>query len=331
MRKNSALRVGILAMTVALAFTATASAELFHAMIVTEDGVPLPREPQVIPSLSNNLMQECSIVTIFGSGSVQYTVNLRSRAYDPATVDLCSVTIRLKGYRTVQATLRNDTTIVLKRIGGLHEGSTISATALNAPEPAKKAYGKGVEAMTDEKWAAAQKNFEKAVGIDPDYAAAWSDLGQVLKEQSKADEARAAWEHAVQADPKYIKPYIQLTMLDLEEKRPEDAITIGGRAIALNPQEFPELFYYYAAANYNLKHFDVAEQTVRRAIDVDSAHEVPRAELLLGMVLIAKRDREGALEHLRKYLEMVPKGQDADQVKRTIAALEAPASTNSAK
>src|SRR5580698_4089478 len=286
MSTNPALRVSILAL-VALAAAATASAQSYHATIVTEDGSPLPTSPQIIPDLSERLVQECAIVNTFGNGSVQYVVNLRSRPYDPATADMCAVTIRLKGYRAVQVTLRNDATIVLKRIG-LHEGSTVSATALNAPEPARKAYGKGAIAMTDEKWAAAQKNFEKAVEIDPNYAAAWSDLGQVLKEQSKATEARAAWEKAVQADPKYIKPYIQLARLDMVEKHPEDAITIAGKAVAMNPLEFPELYFVYAAANFNLKHLDVAETNARRATDLDKNHEVPRAELLLGSVLLAK-------------------------------------------
>src|SRR5579871_2514512 len=135
-----------------------------------------------------------------------------------STADVCNVTIRLKGYQAAQVTLRNDATIVLKRVG-LHEGSTVSATALNAPELARKAYGKGVIAMTDEKWPAAQKNFEKALEIDPDYAAAWSDLGEVLLKQSRATEARAAFEKAVAADPKYIKPYVQLARLDMAEKR----------------------------------------------------------------------------------------------------------------
>jgi cytochrome c-type biogenesis protein CcmH/NrfG len=61
---------------------------------------------------------------------------------------------------------------------------------------------------------------------------------------------------------------------------------------------------------------------VRRAIDLDKDHEVPRAEYLLGTVLIAKRDRAGALQHLNKYLEIVPKAPDAEQVKKTIALLE---------
>jgi tetratricopeptide (TPR) repeat protein len=230
----------------------------------------------------------------------------------------------LKGFQTAQVTLRNDATIVLKHSGVLREGSTVTASSLNAPEPAKKAFGKGVNAMGDEKWAAAQKDFEKAVEIYPEYAMAWSDLGEALKRQSKPTEARAAWEKAVAVDPKYIKPYVQLTMLDLEEKHAEDAATIAGKAVAMNPLEFPDLYFYNAMANYNLKHYDVAETSARRATELDTAHEIPRAELLLGSVLAARGDRSGALQHFRKYLEMVPKAQDAEQVRRAIAQLEAP-------
>ena len=320
MRTNPGLTAGILALSIA----AAASAQTYHAQIVTEDGSPLPTTPQVIPALSERLVRECAIVNIFGNGTVEYLVDYRSRPYDPANASLCSVTIRMKGFQSMNATLRQDATIVLKHSGGLHEGSTVTASSLNAPEPAKKAFGKGVNLMEDEKWAAAQKNFEKAVEIYPEYAPAWSDLGEVLRKQSKPTEARAAWEKAVAADPKYVKPYIQLAILDLEEKHAEDAAAIAGKAVAMNPLEFPELYFYNAVANYNLKHLDVAEASARRATELDRAHEIPRAELLLGTVLVAKGDRAGGLQHFRKYLELAPKAQDADQVKRVIAQLEAP-------
>ena len=310
---------GILALTM----TVAASAQTYHARIVTEDGSPLSTSPQIIPDLSDRLVSQCAIVNIFGDGNVQYLVNYRSREYDPATADVCSVTIRLKGYQTAQVTLRKDVTIVLKHIG-LHEGSTVSATALNVPELARKAFGKGENAFNDGKWAAAEKNFEKAVEIDPDYAQAWSHLGEVLQKESKPKEARAAWEKAVAADPKYIRPYIQLAMLDLEEKRTEDAAAIAGKAVAMNPLEFPELYFYHSVANYNLKRLEEAEMSARRATELDARHEIPRSELLLGTVLIAKGDRAGSLQHFKKYLELVPKAQDAEQVKKAIAQLEAP-------
>src|SRR5580704_4764743 len=110
---------------------------------------------------------------------------------------MCSVTIRLKGFQPVQATLRNHGTVVLKHMGDLHEGSTVTATSLNVPEPARKAFGKGVNAMDDGKLDAAQKNFEKAVEIYPQYAMAWSDLGEVLRRQANPGEARVAIEKAV--------------------------------------------------------------------------------------------------------------------------------------
>lgn len=318
METNPALAAGILALAMAVA----ASAQTFRANIVTEDGSPLPNSPQMIPNLTERLVPECVIVNIFGDGGVQYLVNYRSRVYDPATADACTVTIRLKGYQTAQVTLRNGVTIVLKHMG-LHEGSTVSAAALNVPEPARKAFGKGEIAFNDEKWAAAEKNFEKAVEIDPGYAQAWSHLGEVLSKESKPTQARAAWEKAVAADPKYIRPYIQLAMLDLEEKRSEDAAAIAGQAVAMKPLEFPELYFYNAVANYNLRHLDVAEMSARRATELDASHEIPRAELLLGTVLIAKGDRAG-LQHLKKYLELAPKAQDAEQVRKAIAQLQAP-------
>ena len=312
------------ATALALCLAAAASAQTYHSQIVTEDGSPLPNSPQIIPNLTDRLVSECAIINIFGNGSIQYLVNYRSRAYDPATADMCSVTIRMKGFQTMTVTLRNDSTVVLKHTGALHEGSTVTASSLNAPEPAKKAFGKGVNAMDDEKWAQAQKNFEKAVEIYPGYAVAWSDLGEVLKKQSKPADARAAFEKAIAADPKYIKAYIQLTALNLEEKKPEDAATVAGKAVAMNPLEFPELYFFNAIANYNLKHMDVAEISARRATELDSAHEFPRAEVLLGTILIAKGDRAGGLQHFRKYVELVPKAQDVEQIRKAIAQLEAP-------
>jgi tetratricopeptide (TPR) repeat protein len=319
MRSRFTLRV----VTLALAVTLVAAGQTYHAKVATEDGSPLPSVPQIVPALSQTLTPNCRIVTTFGDGSVEYLVDWRNRPYDPATADMCSVTIRLKGYRTTEGTFRQNGVIVLKRIGGDNEGSLVSMTALKAPDDAKKAYGKGVVAMTDQKWPAAQKNFERAVEIYPDYAAAWSDLGEVSLQQSNAEKARSAWERAIQADPKYIKPYLQLTRLDLAEKRTEDAANLAERAMATNPVEFPSIYFYDAVANYNLKRFAAAEKSVRRALELDTRHEVPRAEVLLGSVLAAQGDRRGALEHLRKYLELAPKAPDAADVNRTIEKLEA--------
>lgn len=292
------------------------------AKVALEDGTPLPVVPQIIPENTSRLVPGCFIVNIFGNGTVVYAINWRSRNWDPKTQDECVVTIRLSGYRQMTATLRDGAVIVLKRVGD-HEGSTVSMTTLKAPENARKAYEKGVAALGEKKWPAAQKNFEKAVELYPDYAQAWCDLAEALKEQGKPDEARTAAERALKADPKYLRPYLQLARLALADKKLEEAVRITDQGIEQNPLEFPGIFFYNAVANYNLKQLDAAEKSARRTIELDSNHEIPRAEFLLGAILASKGDRAGAVEHMKKYLALTPKADDAANVKQMIAKLEA--------
>jgi tetratricopeptide (TPR) repeat protein len=291
------------------------------AKILLEGDIPLPEAPQIIPGRTVWRLPACAILNVFGNGTVQYVVDLANRPEDPLTVDVCPVDIRLEGYRPANATLRQNAVIVLKRLGA-GQGSSISMTALQAPPVARKAYENGVAAMLKKKWDVAQKEFERAVAAYPKYAPAWSDLGEALAEESKPDEARDAWEKALEADPKYLRPYQQLAKQALDEGRSEDALRIADRGVALNPVEFPGIYYYDAVANYNLKNLELAEKLALKAIRLDFPREIPLAESLLGSVLAAKGDRAGAIEHLRRYLELSPKATDAAEVERLAGKLE---------
>jgi tetratricopeptide (TPR) repeat protein len=125
----------------------------------------------------------------------------------------------------------------------------------------------------------------------------------------------------MKADPKYVKPYLQLIRLALSENRSQDASQLAERAMDVNALEFPAVFFYHAVANTNLHRMDVAEKSARRAVELDANHEIPRAEHLLGTLLAAKGDRDGAIQHLNKYLELSPKAADADKVRQLIADL----------
>jgi tetratricopeptide (TPR) repeat protein len=263
---------------------------------------------------------------LFRNGTIQYLVRPDNPCHgleclDAKPQDTCQVSIRMAGFKTTVATLRPGGVIVLKRLGD-NEGSTISITSLNAPKDAKKAYENGVAAMTRKKWDSAQKYFEQAVAAYPQYAPAWSDLGEVLVEESKPQEARSACEHALAADPKYLKPYLQLARLALNDGRTEDAVQITTKALAMNPVDFPGLYFYDAVADFKLKRMDDAERSARRAIELDTEHEIPMAESLLGTVLAAKGDHAGAIEHYRKYLQIAPKAADAETIKHLISELE---------
>ena len=323
--EHAMTRVVEIGCALALAGACFAQDQRYRAKLVVESGGNLPSTPLFTAPPAGQDLPPCHVLNAFADGVVIYVVPVViDPGSDPITRrwdDKCGVTILLKGYQRANVTLHDGAVIVLKQIGD-PEGSTVSVTALHVPKDAAKAYDKGLEAMTDGKLAGAQRQFERAVALYPGYAQAWSQLGEVLEQQSEPDKAADACENALKADPKYFRPYLQLMRLAVAGKRMEDAAAIGQRAMQLDPVEFPGIYYYDAVANYELKHAEVAEKSVRRAIEIDKAHGYPAAEALLGKLLADKGDSRGALDHFTKYVQLAPKADDVPAIRRRMAELE---------
>ena len=280
----------------------------YRAQIMVDQGVPPPSSPLIRPDPP----VVCSIEEVFGNGIVQYAMPSVLRS------DSCPVTIQLSGYRKNQAILRNGAVIVMKRPGS-YANPTVSLITLAAPEEARKAFQKGVAAMVGKKWAPAQKELERAVAAYPEYAPAWGALGEVLVEQSQPQPAREAFERAVKSDAKFAPAWAQLARLAADEGRMQDALAAAERALQLDATGFPGVYTSQAMADLALERLDAAEKSARRAVELDTFHEIPLAERVLGSVLAAKGDHEGAIRHWQKYLEMSPNAEDAAKVKKRIA------------
>lgn len=289
----------------------------WNAKIVLEDGTPIQKNPLIELGHSMRLGYGCKITGVFLNGNITYLTEWPS---DQPSDDSCPVQIRLTGYRVTTVTLRDGALIVIKRENS-SEGATVSETSLNVPEPASKVYTKGVRDLNQEKWPAAQREFEKAVEIYPQYAQAWKDLGETLLAQSKKTEAEDAFQHALAADPKYLPPYISLVRLLLDAGKNQEASALTTKALALNSSNFPLLYFYDAVASSRLGKIAAAERSARRAVEIDVGNQTPRAEYLLGMLLIAKGQNKEAQEHLQKYLERDPKAADAAKIREQIDRL----------
>jgi tetratricopeptide (TPR) repeat protein len=195
-------------------------------------------------------------------------------------------------------------------------------TSIQAPKDAKKDYEKGLDLLKKQKWQEAQQHFQKAVDVYPKYAASWYELGMIYGQQKNTAESRKAYEQAIAADPKYLRPYLPMAMCAIQEKNWQDAADITGRLIRLDPLEYPEGFMYNAIANLNLRHLDAAEESARQAVKLDTGHQYPRAEYILGIVLANKQDYAGALQLLKSYAAHIPSDGDIQQVQKQIAQLE---------
>jgi tetratricopeptide (TPR) repeat protein len=245
----------------------------------------------------------------------------------------CELRAALPGYRSEIVNLAarrafdnpDVGTILMHRLGNV-EGRIISATTLNAPKDAKKAFEKGQDLVKRKKFDEAVKSFQKAVEVYPKHAAAWYELGRLQEKDNHAEDAAKSYEQATAADPRYIMPYLQLAYLAARKSNWKDTADYSAKVIKLDPFAYPQAFFYNSVANYNLKNYEAAEKSAREAQKLDPKHSNPRVDHLLGLVLAERHDFTGAAEQMRNYLKFAPGAQDAAAVRNQLSELEKMAS-----
>jgi tetratricopeptide (TPR) repeat protein len=218
------------------------------------------------------------------------------------------------------------------------DGTSISVTSALAPSAAKKAFEKGLEQEKKSKWDDAQKSFEKAVQIYPRYATAWYQLGRLqlrnqLLNQSQsqlpnqlpndgAQSAKHSFEQSVAADPKYVNPYDGLAQLAMLAHDWHNVIDITSKLVSLNPVNFPDAYYDNAVANYNLKNFDDAEKSALQGVRVDEAHQIPKLQYLLAVILLQKQNYQAASEHMQLFLSLAKQQEEIELAKKGLAEIQ---------
>jgi tetratricopeptide (TPR) repeat protein len=211
-------------------------------------------------------------------------------------------------------------TIILKRMGDA-KGSTVSLTSMVAPKDAKQAFEKARKALSEDKVDEAVKELDKATQKYPQFAAAWSLLGDIHLQHDQFDRAGEEYKKALAADPQFVNPLYGLALISTQEKKWQDVADYSAQVINLNAYAFPSAYFYNAAANYNVGKFDVAEESARKyKAGGDKKH--PEVSLLLGSVMARKEDYSGAAQQLKDYLALVPNAPNANELQAQISRYE---------
>lgn len=244
----------------------------------------------------------------------------------------CELEAALAGYRSAMVNIAVKSRSDDGRLGviTLHPLSrasalTVSATTLEAPANARKAYDKGLDALAKQKWQAAADEFTKAVAAHPKFAMAWYQLGLVRQKRNDGAGATEAWKHALASDPRYIRPYESLTVL-ADHNQDWVASEAYSRAwIQLDSEDFPAAYLYNAIANARLNHMEAAEHAAREGLRLDKDHRVPRLRFVLALILMGKNENTESARYFRAYLELAPNANDAAAVRQQLRQLDAAA------
>lgn len=312
--------------------------------VVIADGSLLP-EPAEIHTICNGQKHTETYTDGQGNFSFEFTDKISALNGGLVDVDTSADTKRSKNERRdlheceLQATLSGFSSEIVQlssRISGhgssdlgrivLHrpspvDGLTISATSALAPPAAKKALEKGAEEEKKQKFEEAQKYFEKAVTIYPQYAEAWFELGRVQSWRNDSLAAAQSFNKSLAADPNYVNPYRALAELATQQKNWQQLADITQKLLTRYPDFFPDAYFRNALANYNLQNFEAAEQSARKGLKLDTAHQIPKLDYLLGLILIQRQNYPEAETHMQQYLQLASKPADVDDAHRKLAEI----------
>jgi predicted Zn-dependent protease len=202
---------------------------------------------------------------------------------------------------------------------------TIRLDGDDIPGRVKGPFGKAMKAIDARNYDEAIRDLQASVAAAPKFAAGWHALGVVFDTREMQAEARDAYTHAIEADPKQLPSWVTLTRLCIKTKDWPCAVKYADSLIKLDTKHiYPEIYVHRAVAEYQLKDLPAAEASAQEAIRSDKKHKWARAEYVLGRVLEAKGDLNGAREHMMKYLELQPAAKDAEDVQAHMLGLGKP-------
>lgn len=166
----------------------------------------------------------------------------------------------------------------------------------------------------------AADHFATAIEIDPSYAHARHNMGMILVQQGKLDEAIAEFEKAIEIEPRFTDAHNKLGAALANEGRLYEAIASFSKAIEIDPT--------YASAYANLgSAYDQQDRTAEAVAAYSKALEfmidnslAAQTHFKLGKLLAKTGNKTDAVTHYREALSLMPDYAPAQQALRTVLA-----------
>ena len=282
------------------------------SMPVTLHGISLPYEGSTVSDSGGRFH--------FGklrAGNYTLTVNSGNRGAAVRTIDLSPGTADAKGRLNLLVHIEDRQ---LESEKGRGTSAVVTATMLSVPESASKEYN-AAQACLSRKTpdpACASDHLQRAVGIAPQFAAAWNQLGTMAYQARDYAAAEGYFRRAMEAEPEAFEPLVNLGGVLLNLGRAQEALELNRRAAERRPND--------ALANsqlgttyYLLNNPDLAEKYLQAALAIDPSH-FSGPQLPLAQIYLKRGDRSAATAQWRDFLARHPDSPQAAAIRAQLTA-----------
>jgi Tfp pilus assembly protein PilF len=158
----------------------------------------------------------------------------------------------------------------------------------------------GVAYMNQQKFADAQKYFEKSLAADPKFSVARVNLGVSLLSQQKLEPARAALEQAAKELPNDPYAWYNLGLVYKDSSEIEKGIAAFTHVTELTPEA--DGYYFVGYLQSQSQHYDEAIAAFKKALEAFPFHA--SAEFGIARAYQRKGDAAAAREHLARFTKI---------------------------
>jgi tetratricopeptide (TPR) repeat protein len=205
---------------------------------------------------------------------------------------------------------------------GGSKGSMVSAGELRVPPKATKEFDKANEAMVRRDWKKALERLNKAIAIDPRYAAAYNNLGVLYARMNDFVHEKEALEKAISLDDHLAPAYVNLAKLCLREKNFPQAEALLVKAATVEPKNVDSMMLL-ADAQFMNQHYEAAIASAREAHAAAATHPA-FVHYIAARAYDKENRREEAVSELQVFLKEEPTGPRADYARAALQSQQPP-------
>jgi tetratricopeptide (TPR) repeat protein len=199
----------------------------------------------------------------------------------------------------------------------LNRQHAISRTQLTVPERALREYGDAQKDLERHDTSGAELHLERAVQIAPQFSAAWNHLGTIAYQTQRYWLAEQRFLEALRQDPTAYEPLVNLGGVLINLHKLDEALEVNVHAVLVRPNDALAQSQL-GMAYFETGQFDLAAKHLESARKIDPAH-FSHPQVYLAEILLRRGDKRAAADVMEDFLKYHPDYPQAETMRKRIA------------
>jgi tetratricopeptide (TPR) repeat protein len=283
---------------------------------------------KVTDSAGNPIEGVTVTVTTKSISTFKLVLKTDKRGVYATIVNDATMTYHLKFEKEGYVPFEGDKKVAIGDTGGLEaklqkvseaQAAAASTAPPSANELAVEKYNEGVDLMNAGNRAGAEAKFLQAAQKNVDLPAVWKALTVIAFDKKDWAKTIEYGQKATDLDPSLTNLYSMMSEAAKQSGDKKGAAEYLARYAEANP-DTPEMLYNKGVEAYNQNKMKEAEESLGKAVAAKPDYGL--AHFWLGMASINLKKNTAAKEHFQKYLELEPKGAEADTAREMLSVLK---------